>query len=92
MKIILTTSFEKDFKKLDGREKEQVCDVLLKLPKAVGKAHRHAGVGIRKIHPDGIFEARLGLGLRLIFALGKDALILHRLGSHDAIRKYLRSL
>lgn len=92
MKIIFTTSFERDFKKRNEKEKEQVCDIVLKLPKVVGKPHLHTGIGIRKIHSSGIFEARLGLGLRLVFALEKKALILHRLGDHNTIRKYLNNL
>lgn len=92
MKIIFTASFERDFKKRNDKEKEQVYDVVSKLPKVVGKAHLHTGIGIRKIHPSGIFEGRLGLGLRLVFAVEKNALILHRLGDHDTIRKYLKNL
>lgn len=92
MNIILTASFERDFKKLSGREKGRSCDIIPKLPKAVGKAHAHAGIGLRKIHPGGIFEARMGLGLRLVFAIRAGALVLHRIGSHEAIRKYLKDL
>lgn len=92
MKITLTASFERDFKKLVDKGREQVCDVVLKLPTAIGRPHLHAGIGIRKIHPSGIFEARLGLGLRLIFAVEKKGIILHRLGDHEAIRHYLKTL
>ena len=92
MKITFTSSFERDFKKRNGKEQEQVYDVISKLPEVVEKPHLHGGTGIRKIHSTGIFEARLGLGLRLVFALGKNEIILHRLGSHDTIQKYLKNL
>lgn len=92
MKITFTASFERDFKKQNSKEQEQVYEVIAKLPEVVGAPHSHRGVGVRKIHSTGIFEARLGLGLRLVFALGKSEIILHRLGSHDTIQKYLKSL
>lgn len=90
MKIIFTASFERDFKKQGDKEKERVYEVLSKLPQVMGRAHLHGGAGVRKIHPSGIFEARLGL--RMVFALGEKELILHRLGDHDTIRKYLKRL
>lgn len=92
MKITFTASFERDFKKQGRQAKEQVYEVLSKLPQVMGRVHLHGGAGVRKIHPSGIFEARLGLGLRMVFALGKKELILHRLGDHDTIRKYLKHL
>lgn len=92
MRITFTASFERDFKKRNNKEKEQIYEVISKLPEVVGKPHLHHGAGIRKIHPTGIFEARLGLGLRLVFAFDKNEVLLHRLGSHDTIRKYLKNL
>lgn len=92
MKITFTTSFELDFKKRTAKEKKQIYEVLPKFPTIIGKPHLHVGIGVRKIHPTGIFEARLGLGLRLIFAVAKNEIILHRLGSHDTIQKYLKNL
>ena len=62
------------------------------LPKAMGTPHGHSGLGIRKLHSSGIFEARVGLGLRVIFALRGDQAILVRVGSHEDVRKYLSSL
>jgi hypothetical protein len=67
-------------------------DVMLVLPRAVGDVHAHAGLGIRRLHASGIWEARLGLGLRLVSALEADHLTLVRVGSHDEIRRYLRQL
>jgi mRNA-degrading endonuclease YafQ of YafQ-DinJ toxin-antitoxin module len=58
----------------------------------VGDPHRHAGTGIRKLHRSGVWEARLGLGLRLVFALESDVMTLARVGDHDEIRRYLKGL
>lgn len=76
--------------KAEGRIR--ILHILEKLPALAGKPHLHAGVGIRKLHPSGIFEARIGLGLRLVFALGQSEIILHRIGDHETIRRYLKSL
>lgn len=92
MRITLTTSFERDFKKRAPEEKEQVYKVLSKLPAVIGKVHLHGGVGIRKMHPSGIFEARIGLDLRILFGFSKHEIVLHRIGNHEAIRKYLKNL
>ena len=58
----------------------------------MGEPHRHAGLGIRKLHRSGIFEARVGLGLRLVFALQPELLALARVGSHEEVRRFLREL
>lgn len=92
MKITFSPSFERDFKKRNPQEKEQVYQVLSRLSEVVGKPHLHGGIGLRKLHPSGIFEARLGLGLRMVFGFKDNELFLHRLGNHDAIRKYIRNL
>ena len=66
--------------------------MILALPVAVGDVHRHAGLGLRKLHRTGIRAARVGLGLRLVFALDSDSCTLVRVGKHDEIRRYLRAL
>ena len=73
-------------------ERAQVFAVMLKLPPALKNPHAHSGVGLRKIHHSGIFEARIGLGLRIIFGFEPNAILFHRVGNHDDIQRYLRSL
>jgi mRNA-degrading endonuclease YafQ of YafQ-DinJ toxin-antitoxin module len=65
---------------------------MLALPRALGGPHAHAGLGIRKLHASGIWEARVGLGLRLVFGLDPDRLTLVRVGRHDEIRRFLRQI
>jgi mRNA-degrading endonuclease YafQ of YafQ-DinJ toxin-antitoxin module len=65
---------------------------MLGLPKALGQPHLHAGLGVRKIHASGIWEARAGLGLRLVFTFADATLTLVRVGIHDDVRRFLRSL
>jgi mRNA-degrading endonuclease YafQ of YafQ-DinJ toxin-antitoxin module len=92
MKVSLTKSFQKDALSLRVDERVLLFDVLLKLPKAVQNPKAHDGVGLRKIHPSGIFEARLGLSLRLVFGYRNDEILLDRVGNHDEIRRYLKTL
>lgn len=92
MKITLTEPFQKDFASLSSLQKQQALSVLLNIPKVVGEPHKHRGIGIRKIHHSGIFEVRVGLGLRLIFGFKEKTIFLHRMGNHDEIRRYLKRL
>jgi len=49
-------------------------------------------LGLRKVHASGIWEARVGLGIRLVFTLSEGLLRLVRAGAHDDVRRYLKSL
>jgi mRNA-degrading endonuclease YafQ of YafQ-DinJ toxin-antitoxin module len=92
MRIALTERFQSDVQSLQPEPRGAVFQVMLSLPKALGQPHAHAGLGMRKIHPSGIWEARVGLGLRVVFTLAEGTLTLVRVGSHDDIRRFLRSL
>lgn len=92
MKVALAERFQRDVRALSGTQRGAVLEVLLSLPRAIGDPHLHAGLGIRKLHGSGIWETRVGLGLRLVFALERDLLTLVRVGRHDEIRRYLKGL
>jgi hypothetical protein len=92
MRIALTERFQSDVLSLEPESRGAVFQLMLSLPKALGQPHVHAGLGMRKIHPSGIWEARVGLGLRVVFTLAEGTLTLVRVGRHDDIRRFLRSL
>lgn len=92
MQMTLTQTFQRDAAALPEAEKAQLFSVILKLPAAIKDVHRHTGLGLRKIHSSGIYEARIGLGLRVVFGFDQSNLFLHRVGSHDEIRRYLKGL
>lgn len=92
MQILLTDRFQKDVSSLNPSEKNELFQVMVDLPKAVQNIHSHSGMGLRKIHSSGIFEARLGLQLRVAFTFEKQTLVLHRVGNHDEIKRYLKNL
>jgi mRNA-degrading endonuclease YafQ of YafQ-DinJ toxin-antitoxin module len=92
MKVLLTERFQRDVRDLGEDQRRAVFEVMLGLSRALRDPHLHAGLGIRKLHRSGVFEARVGLGLRLVFAVDDEVLALVRVGSHDEVRRYLREL
>lgn len=92
MKLLLTERFQRDVRGLDDAQRRALFDAILALPRVIGDSHSHAGLGIRKLHRSGIWEARVGLGLRLVFGLQPDLLALVRVGTHEEIRRYLKEL
>ena len=92
MRVGLFEAFRRDVRALSDAHRLAVFDAMLALPRAVGDPHVHAGLGIRKLHASGIWEARVGLGLRLVFGLEADLLTLVRVGGHDEIRRFLRQI
>jgi mRNA-degrading endonuclease YafQ of YafQ-DinJ toxin-antitoxin module len=92
MRIALDERFQRDVRNLDVAGRAMVFDVILALPAAMGDVHRHQGLGIRKLHRSGIWEARIGLGLRLVFTVERDLCTFIRVGTHEDVQRYLRSL
>jgi mRNA-degrading endonuclease RelE of RelBE toxin-antitoxin system len=92
LKVALAERFLRAVRDLDDSQRAAVFDSILALPRALGDPHAHAGLGIRRLHASGIWEARVGLGLRLVFTLEKRLLTLVLVGTHEAIRRFLRDL
>jgi mRNA-degrading endonuclease YafQ of YafQ-DinJ toxin-antitoxin module len=92
MRVALAEGFQRDVRGLSDAHRQTVFEVMLGLPRAIGDPHLHAGLGIRKLHASGIWEARVGLGLRMVFTLETNQLTLVRVGSHDEVRRFLRQL
>ena len=92
MNLLLMERFQRDLADLSPEERSRCFELLMALPKALGTPHNHSGLGIRKLHPSGVYEVRAGLGLRVVFALRDDQTIVVRVGSHEEVRKYLESL
>jgi mRNA-degrading endonuclease YafQ of YafQ-DinJ toxin-antitoxin module len=92
MRIGLTERFQRDAGALAADQRQALFTAILALPGAIGQPHLHQGLGLRKLHPSGIWEARAGLGVRLVFTLEPDLLTLLRAGTHDDVRRFLREL
>ena len=92
MKILLAERFQREVGKLSKVQRTRCLELLLSIPKRMGQPHDHSGLGIIKLHRAGIYEARVGLGLRLVFTVRDDQVILVTVGTHDQVKKYLASL
>jgi mRNA-degrading endonuclease RelE of RelBE toxin-antitoxin system len=76
--------------KLAPEQQAEVLGALRQLPELFGRPHIHAGLGLRQLRP-GIFEARVGLAIRVLFERDGDLLVIKTLGDHSEIRRYLRA-
>ena len=92
MRIALTERFQRDVRALPQERRAAVFESILELARVIGEPHLHTGLGVRKLHASGIWEARVGLGLRLVFAVETGLLSLARGGTHEEVRRYLREL
>jgi hypothetical protein len=96
MRIELTERFQRDVRALDAEQRAAIFEAMLSLRAALGDAHRHAGLGLRKLHRSGIWEARVGLGMRMVFVVGtgvdRGSVALLTIGTHDDVRRFLRTL
>ena len=93
MRIALSHRIQRQLEHAPQDLREQLAVAVKQLPRALGQPHRHAGLGVRKIHRRGVYEFRLGRQCRVVFTLpGKDMAMLHLLGNHDDVQRFLDSL
>jgi mRNA-degrading endonuclease RelE of RelBE toxin-antitoxin system len=93
MKIALARRLQRQLEHAPEDLRRQLAEAVTKLPEALGHPHRHAGLGVRKIHRRGIYELRLGRHVRVVFSLPeKNLVMLHLLGNHDDVQHFLDSL
>ena len=85
-----TRQFQKALDKLDLQERKRIEASIALVAKAWGDPHRHSGISIRNLRP-GIYEARCGLRLRLLFLHDQDELVFFLFGDHDAVQAWIRN-
>jgi len=89
--IALDDDFRREVKALNKEERSVIGSAIADVQEAFGNPHVHSGIGLRKLKPR-LYEARTDLGQRLLFEDRDDCLFFFKLGNHDEIRKYLKSL
>ena len=89
--LVIGPDVQKRLRALPKEQRAEVVLKLLELGNTFGKPHEHSGLGIRKLRAD-LFECRVGLGLRVLFRVSLDSLIVRFIGDHDEVQKYLRTL
>lgn len=92
MKFRFLEGFRRQCRDLDLRERAAILSLVLDLQAALADPHRHSGIGLRKLHPSGIWEARVGLSLRVLFRIVRDETTFVFVGSHDEVKRFLKSL
>jgi mRNA-degrading endonuclease RelE of RelBE toxin-antitoxin system len=88
--VLLTDGFRAQARALDKPQRAALGAAINELQDTFGTPHLHRGLGVRKLVGD-YFEARAGLGQRLVFKNESDALVLLFGGGHDAVRNFLRN-
>lgn len=88
MRIETTRQFSRSFDSLPPAIQSQIEDAIPALAKAFGKPHAH--LGLRKLGKR-LYEFRVGLQWRIVFRHEPDTLYLLLVGTHDEIRRFIRS-
>ena len=89
--IELDDDLRLEVKGLSKENRSLIGSAISEIQEAFGNPHVHSGIGLRKLKPR-LYEARLDLGQRLLFEDRDECLFFFKLGNHDEIRKYLKSL
>ena len=92
MRVSFLERFRSQCRAADPRDQAAILRLVVDLETTLASPQAHRGVGLRKLHPAGIWEIRAGLQLRVLFRLGEDEAIFVFLGTHDAVKRFLTSL
>lgn len=87
--VVILSSFERTFKKLDPAARRKVAQSLEQFNEFLVSGRVSGGLGLKKINHDK-YEFRVDIRLRIVMKLEKDIFYLVLVGSHDEIKKYLR--
>lgn len=94
-KFIFKSQFNKAYDRLNTHEQQLVVKALEALKGHFAGGSVTHGLGIKKLFTGGkskIFEARLSLSLRIVWVEARNEAIFCLLGSHDEVRRFIKSL
>lgn len=83
--------FERSLKKLPSQDKDRVKETIKRLVFFFETGQKTEGLGLKKVAP-AIWEARVGLDLRVLFSLSKDLVQWGFVGTHDQVKLFLKKL
>ncbi len=92
MRISFAERFRRQCRAVGASERALLLNLILDLEEILASPHEHRGAGLRKLHPLGIWELRVGLSLRALFRLAADQAVFQFLGTHDEVQRFLKSL
>lgn len=87
--IVPSAAFQRALRKLPPADQRAVLEALLKSSEAFGQPHVHSGLSIRQLRRR-VYEARVGIELRVGFTLVGRSLLVQTVGNHDHIRSWLK--
>jgi mRNA-degrading endonuclease RelE of RelBE toxin-antitoxin system len=90
LRVELTPELKASIRRLPKSQRKQIGEVITAVRDGFGAPHLHSGLGIRRLRGS-LFECRVGLKLRLVFDAEPGALSFTDIGTHDQIRKIIRS-
>ena len=89
MNLLFSPQFARLYKKRTDSEQAEIDAALKRLLLFFIENRRSLGLGVRHLR-NKIWELRVGLKLRILFSLEKDAAKILTVGTHDEIRKFLK--
>lgn len=92
MKLSFLDRFRRQCRAASSQDRAAILKLILDLENALSNPQEYTGLGLRKLHSSGIWEARAGLALRALFRLDKDEVIFVSLGNHDKVKRFLSTL
>ena len=87
--LVDTARFRRAYHRLQESEQHLVDHALTGLAEYLDTGRAAIGLGLKKLGP-GVFEARAGLGLRIVYVEEGNRMMLALLGHHDEVRRFLR--
>mgnify|MGYP001607347341 FL=1 len=87
--MVYTARFRRAYHRLQGPDQHLVDHALAGLAEYLETGRAAMGLGLKNLGPGG-FEARAGLGLRIVYVEDGNRVMLALLGNHDEVRRFLR--
>ena len=89
VKLAVSHHFQKQLKKLSRQDQHKVTSTLKGFLEYLTQGSLPLGFGLKKINGNK-YEIRVDLRTRIVMKLDGDTFVCDLVGSHDAVKRYLR--
>ena len=89
MAVEYLASYDRAFRTLPAATQRQTATAIDRLLDYFLTGQRPHGLGLKRLHKR-YWEIRVGLGIRVMFELGRDRLTFIIVGNHEGIRRWLK--
>ncbi len=87
--VVVKVAFDRAYHKLSRSDQQLVDKALKDFERYLYSGQAPVGLGIRHLESK-TYEFRVGLGLRAVYVLEEDKVMLSLLGTHDEVRDFLK--